>query len=65
MKKYSYLLCFFVFATTVKAQEKIQQLSLKEAISFALENSYNTQAAKNDIAAAKEKVWETTTIGLP
>jgi outer membrane protein len=65
MKRYIYLMCFFVFATTAKAQEKIQQLSLKEAISFALENSYNTKAAINEIAAAKEKVWETTTIGLP
>ena len=41
------------------------QLSLEEAISFALENSYNTKASKNDIASANEKVWETTTIGLP
>jgi outer membrane protein len=65
MKRYIYLMCFFVFATTAKAQEKIQQLSLKEAISFALENSYNTKAARNDIAVAKEQVWETTTIGLP
>jgi outer membrane protein TolC len=41
------------------------QLSLEEAINFALENSYNTKAAKNDIASANQKVWETTTIGLP
>jgi outer membrane protein TolC len=54
--------CFFA---TISAQEKIQQLSLKEAISFALEHSYNSKTAKNDINSAKEKVWETTTIGLP
>jgi outer membrane protein TolC len=54
--------CFFA---SISAQEKIQQLSLKEAIRFALENSYNAQIAKNDINSAKEKVWETTTIGLP
>ncbi|WP_299063182.1 TolC family protein [uncultured Polaribacter sp.] len=54
--------CFFLITN---AQEKTQTLSLKEAINFALENSYNTKASKNDILAAEKKVWETTTIGLP
>jgi outer membrane protein TolC len=54
-----------VFTFSVKAQEKTIKLSLEEAVSFALENSYNTKAARNDISSAKEKVWETTTIGLP
>jgi outer membrane protein len=40
-------------------------LSLNEAINLAIENSYNTKASKNDIKSATEKVWETTTIGLP
>jgi len=40
-------------------------LSLKEAINFAIENSYNTKASKNDIKSAKQKVWETTATGLP
>ncbi|TXD52828.1 MULTISPECIES: TolC family protein [unclassified Polaribacter] len=65
MKKYLYVLSFFAFTISLKAQEKTMQLSLEEAINFALENSYNTKAAKNDIASANEKVWETTTIGLP
>ncbi|AUC85998.1 transporter [Polaribacter sp. ALD11] len=54
--------CFFL---VTNAQEKTQQLSLKEAINFALENSYNTKASQNDILSAQKKVWETTTIGLP
>jgi outer membrane protein len=65
MKKYLYILSFFAFTISLKSQEKTMQLSLEEAISFALENSYNTKASKNDIASANEKVWETTTIGLP
>lgn len=55
-------ICFFL---STKAQEKTKTLSLKEAISFAIENSYNTKASKNDIKAANEKVWETTSTGLP
>lgn len=53
------------FLSTVKAQEKTMSFSLEEAIKFAIENSYNTKAARNEIRSAKEKVWETTTIGLP
>ena len=65
MNKYIFILALFAFTISLKAQEKSMQLSLKEAIDFALENSYNTKAARNDINSAKEKVWETTTIGLP
>ncbi|MEO9571395.1 MAG: TolC family protein [Polaribacter sp.] len=54
--------CFFL---TTKAQEKTINLSLKEAIDFAIKNSYNTKASKNDILTANKKVWETTSIGLP
>ena len=39
MKKYIYVLCFFAFTITVNSQEKTMKLSLKEAVSFALENS--------------------------
>ena len=65
MKKLVLAVCTFFFISMLNAQEKTMRFSLKEAINFALENSYNTKAAKNDINAAKEKVWETTTIGLP
>ena len=65
MKKYVYIFSFFAFTISLKAQEKTMELSLDEAIKFALENSYNTKAARNDIKSANEKVWETTAIGLP
>ncbi|WP_158841102.1 TolC family protein [Polaribacter sp. L3A8] len=54
--------CFFLITN---AQEKTMHLSLNEAITFAIESSYNTKASKNDITAATEKVWETTATGLP
>ena len=65
MKKLVLAICTLFFIGILNAQDKTMRFSLKEAINFALENSYNTKAAKNDIDAAKEKVWETTTIGLP
>jgi outer membrane protein TolC len=47
------------------SQEKTKGFSLKEAVSFAIKNNYNAKAAQNNVLAAKEKKWETTTIGLP
>ncbi|WP_334056272.1 TolC family protein [Polaribacter sp. P097] len=65
MNKYFYVFCFLAFTLNSKAQEGPISLSLDKAIELALENSYNTRAAVNDIASAEKKVWETTTIGLP
>jgi outer membrane protein len=65
MKKLVLVLFTVFFISVANAQEKTLQLSLKEAIEYALKNSYNTKAAKNDIKTAKEIVWETTAIGLP
>ena len=65
MKKTILAICTFFLFTAFNAQEKEMSLSLDEAIAYALENSYNTKAARNDINSANEKVWETTTIGLP
>ena len=47
------------------SQESTKNFTLKEAIRFAVKNNYNAKAAQNDVFAAKEKQWETTTIGLP
>jgi outer membrane protein TolC len=58
-------ICFLLILTQLHAQKESLQFSLEEAINYALENSYNNKVAKNNISAAKEKVWETTTIGLP
>lgn len=65
MKKYLVIIGIAFFSFTVHGQEKTKSLSLQEAIDYALKNSYSSKAAVNDIAAAKKKVWETTTIGLP
>ncbi len=51
-------------SSSMYAQDKMS-FSLDEAIAYALENSYNAKVAVNDVKAAKKKVWETTTIGLP
>jgi outer membrane protein TolC len=56
----SLLLCF----TVGYSQEKTS-FTLDEAIKFALENNYTAINAARDIAAAKKRKWETTTIGLP
>ncbi len=65
MRKEVSILLLFFWTSIVVSQEKTLTLSLEEAITYALKNSYNTKAAENDIAAAKQKKWETTTIGLP
>jgi|JI8StandDraft_1071087.scaffolds.fasta_scaffold04401_5 outer membrane protein TolC len=54
-----------LFSTlTLQAQEK-NTFTLEEAITLARENSYAMLDAQDDIEAAKRKVWETTTMGLP
>ncbi len=42
-----------------------RNFSLEEAIDYAQQNSYAIRNAEDDIAIAKKRVWETTTIGLP
>ncbi len=61
------ILTLFLFASVLYAQDKKESysLSLKEAIEHAVQNNYSAINADRDIAAAKEKKWETTTIGLP
>ncbi|WP_299160029.1 TolC family protein [uncultured Tenacibaculum sp.] len=65
MKKIIYAVCIFFFTMSIKAQEKEMSLSLKEAIHYAVKNSYNNKVALNDIEAAKKRKWETTATGLP
>jgi len=55
-------LSFFGFAFS---QEKTTSFSLDEAINYAIKNNYSAKTAVNNIAAARQKKWETTTIGLP
>ncbi len=65
MKKLVYTFLVLITMGSIHAQEKELNLSLNEAVKYALKNSYNAKIAKNDIKSAKEIVWETTAIGLP
>lgn len=47
------------------AQEENLQLTLEEAINYALENNRNAKNAVLDIEAAKKQKWEATATGLP
>lgn len=64
MKKIIFIGIGILFSFVVNAQESTS-LSLKQAIDYALKNSYDALNANRDIDAAKKKKWETTTIGLP
>lgn len=61
------MLTLLLFAGFLNAQDKKETFSftLKEAIDYAIQNNYSVINANRDIEAAKQKKWETTTIGLP
>ncbi len=65
MKKKTFSILFLLLTLLSYGQEIPKQLSLEEAVTYALENSYATKVAANDVRTAKQKKWETTTIGLP
>jgi outer membrane protein TolC len=64
MKKIIIIGIGILFNFHMNAQESTS-LSLKQAIDYALKNSYASQNANRDVEIAKKKKWETTTIGLP
>ena len=66
MKKNLLIILLFI-ASIANSQEKQKNFaySLEEAINHALTNNYTAINAERDIAAAKQKKWETTAIGLP
>ena len=65
MKRYLHILYIFFVVGTISSQEKQMKLSMNEAVSYALKNSFDNKVAIKDIDAAKQKKWETTTMGLP
>ncbi|WP_435261507.1 TolC family protein [Tenacibaculum sp. nBUS_03] len=65
MRKYIYSLSVFFFTSFLLAQEKVMSISMQEAIDYAIKNNYSNKIASKNIEAAKERKWETTTIGLP
>lgn len=64
MRKYIYTV-FICFCTSFLFAQKQLNLSMQEAIDYAIKNSYANKIAKNDIKVAIKRKWETTTIGLP
>ncbi|SED21026.1 Outer membrane protein TolC [Tenacibaculum sp. MAR_2009_124] len=65
MRKYIYGVFVFFFTSVLLAQEKEMHLSMQDAIDYAIKNNYDNKVATKNIDAAKERKWETTTIGLP
>lgn len=67
MKKL-FLIPFFAIAFVANAQESKNEtfsFTLKEAVEYAIQHNYSAINANSDIEIAKQKKWETTTIGLP
>jgi outer membrane protein len=65
IKKYLMLLAMGAIVLGAQAQSEPKTFSLEESLQFAMENSYILKNTSNDVAIAKQKVWETITIGLP
>ncbi|WP_299135480.1 TolC family protein [uncultured Tenacibaculum sp.] len=65
MRKYIYSVFVFFCTSFLLAQEKEMSISMQEAIDYAIKNNYSNKIASKNIEAAKERKWETTTIGLP
>ncbi|WP_233900184.1 TolC family protein [Tenacibaculum piscium] len=64
MKKYLSSVFIIFCSGFLFAQEQLN-LSMQEAIEYAIKNNYQNKIAVNNIKAAKQRKWETTTIGLP
>jgi outer membrane protein TolC len=65
MKRILIMIIMLLTISTVFSQENVLNLSLDEAIVYALENNRTIINAERDIEAAKKQKWETTATGLP
>jgi outer membrane protein TolC len=65
MRVYVLALIGLFFIGHAFAQQMPQTVTLEEAIDYAIANNHDAKIAGNNRAAAKQKKWETTTIGLP
>ena len=64
IKPIIFLLSMFFVVTTSEAQE-IKSFSLQEALEYAKNNNYDLRKSEKDIEAAKYKIKESTSMGLP
>lgn len=59
------LLFLALTSLALLARSQTQPLTLQQACDFALKNNLQIKNAEADISIAKQKIWETTAIGLP
>jgi outer membrane protein TolC len=65
MHKFIAILIGCISLSALSQEDIKEQLSLQEAIDFALKNNRNAILATKDIEAAKQQKWETIATGLP
>ncbi|APG60969.1 TolC family protein [Christiangramia salexigens] len=68
IKKIKTLSFLLLFAANLFAQQdslKVYKLSLQEAITFGIENNYQSRIAQKDIEMALKQKWEIISQGLP
>ncbi len=65
MHKFITILIGCISFSALSQEDIKKQLSLQEAIDFALKNNRNAILATKDIEAAKQQKWETIATGLP
>jgi outer membrane protein TolC len=53
------------YAQETKNSNQVKAFSLKEVQEYAVRNSYSVRNADIDTVIAKQKIWETTALGLP
>jgi outer membrane protein TolC len=63
--KLNFILLLFVALVNAQDAKETYSFTLSQAIDHAIQNNYSAINANRDIEAAKQKKWETTTIGLP
>ena len=54
-----------LFAFTVMEAQETKSFSLQEALDYAMDNNYDLRKSEKDIEAAKQRVKESTSMGLP
>ncbi len=65
MKKYLLILAFLVSGASFSPAQEVVQLTLKEALEYAVENNANTKNARLETLISKATIKETTATGLP
>ena len=65
MHKLIVILIGLISFSAISQENTPEQLSLQEAIDFALKNNRNALLATKDVSAAKKQKWETIATGLP